>query len=168
MRTVLYANKDVSELLAKHFVLLWTSERPVPKVTIDFGDGRTLERTITGNAVHYVLDAEGRPMDALPGLYAPGTFIENLQRGLKLVQSLNRAKAEDQAKLLAEYHRGRAAMLAMEFGDTAERLSPPPVATGDASKPAAAEAIRAAVGKAMIELPAARRFAPPTGLPSPV
>ncbi len=58
-RTVLYANADVSRLLRDEFVLHWQSVRPVPRVTIDFGDGRVLERTITGNSIHYVLDAEG-------------------------------------------------------------------------------------------------------------
>lgn len=59
-RTTLYANADVSGYLSDHFVLHWKSVRPVPKVTIDFGDGRKLERTITGNSIHYILDAEGR------------------------------------------------------------------------------------------------------------
>lgn len=160
MRTVLYADKDVSELLARNFVLLWTSERPVPKVTIDFGDGRTLERTITGNAVHYILDAEGRPLDALPGLYAPRTFIENLQRSLTLVRSLNQAKTEDRGILLAGHHRSRVEVLATEFGDTAARVSPP-VDASSVSRPVATEAIRIATGKMMIELPAAHRIAPP-------
>ena len=39
-RATLYANQDVSQLLRERFVLYWSSERPVPRVTIDFGDGR--------------------------------------------------------------------------------------------------------------------------------
>src|SRR5262245_24965907 len=67
-RTTLYPDATVSRLLAERFTLCWHSVRPVPKVTIDFGDGRTLERTLTGNSAHLVLDARGRPVDALPGL----------------------------------------------------------------------------------------------------
>ncbi|MBW7905387.1 MAG: hypothetical protein LC135_02725 [Phycisphaerae bacterium] len=78
-RTVLYANADVSRLLRDEFVLHWQSVRPVPRVTIDFGDGRVLERTITGNSIHYVLDAEGRPLDGLPGLYSPAEFVAQLR-----------------------------------------------------------------------------------------
>ena len=58
-RTALYANKEISDYLRDNFVLHWQSVRPVPRVTVDFGDGRKLERTITGNSAHYVLDAAG-------------------------------------------------------------------------------------------------------------
>src|SRR6266536_5776127 len=68
-RTILYSNAQMSIMLRDRFILHWQSVRPVPKVTIDFGDGRKLERTLTGNSIHYILDAEGRPIDALPGLY---------------------------------------------------------------------------------------------------
>jgi hypothetical protein len=79
-RTVLYPDPGVGSLLRDRFVLHWSSERPAPKVTIDMGDGRTITRTITGNSVHYVLDAQGRPVDALPGLYTPREF----ERALRL------------------------------------------------------------------------------------
>src|SRR5205085_4150321 len=59
-RTTLYANEKVSSYLQEHFILHWKSVRPVPKVTIDMGDGRVIHRTITGNSIHYVLDASGR------------------------------------------------------------------------------------------------------------
>jgi hypothetical protein len=78
-RTVLYANPEVSRLLRESFVLHWSSERPVPKVTIDFGDGRALKGTITGNSIHYVLDSRGRLVDALPGLYGPRAFRRLLE-----------------------------------------------------------------------------------------
>jgi hypothetical protein len=59
-RTVLYANTEVSKHLREHFILHWQSVRPVPVITIDFGDGRIIRRTITGNSIHYVLTADGR------------------------------------------------------------------------------------------------------------
>jgi hypothetical protein len=77
-RSVLYSNAEVSKLLREKFVLYWESERPAPRVTIDFGDGRKLERTLTGNSVHYVLDSDGRVIDALPGLYGPAAFMRSL------------------------------------------------------------------------------------------
>src|SRR5688572_7567902 len=46
-RTTLYSNEQVSDYLRDNFVLHWQSVRPVPRVTIDFGDGRVLERTLT-------------------------------------------------------------------------------------------------------------------------
>jgi hypothetical protein len=77
-RTALYANAEVSHYLREHFVLHWKSVRPAPRVTIDFGDGRKLERTITGNSIHYVLNPDGRVIDALPGLYGPKAFLKLL------------------------------------------------------------------------------------------
>lgn len=79
-RLVLYPDADVRRVLASQFVLHWSSEREhAPRVTIDMGDGRVLERTITGNSIHYVLDAHGRPVDAIPGLYTPDGFADALQ-----------------------------------------------------------------------------------------
>ncbi len=83
-RSTLYSNETVSHYLRSHFVLHWQSERPVPVVTIDFGDGRKLQRTVTGNSVHYVLDADGHPVDALPGLYGPDAFLRASPRRSRL------------------------------------------------------------------------------------
>ncbi|HJX83052.1 MAG TPA: hypothetical protein VJ723_01765, partial [Candidatus Angelobacter sp.] len=81
-RTTLYPNAEISRLLKDHFILHWESVRPAPRITIDFGDGRKLERTITGNSIHYILDADGQVMDALPGLYSAPVFIAELQQTL--------------------------------------------------------------------------------------
>lgn len=78
-RATLYPNAQVNQLLRDKFILHWESVRPVPVVTIDFGDGRKLVRTITGNSIHYVLDPSGRIVDALPGLYDAATFVKELQ-----------------------------------------------------------------------------------------
>jgi hypothetical protein len=67
-RTTLYANGEISQALRDNYVLHWKSVRPVPRVTIDFGDGRKLERTLTGNSIHYILTPDGEVVDALPGL----------------------------------------------------------------------------------------------------
>ncbi len=77
-RAMLYSNTEVSKFLRENYVLHWKSVRPAPKVTIDFGDGRKIERTITGNSIHYILDENGEIIDALPGLYAPSDFLKYL------------------------------------------------------------------------------------------
>jgi hypothetical protein len=77
-RKLLYPERRINQLLRKDFVLHWQSVRPVPRVTIDFGDGRVIERTLTGNSVHVVLDPDGYAVDALPGLLAPNVFVEQL------------------------------------------------------------------------------------------
>jgi hypothetical protein len=77
-RTVLYADPAISRLLRERFILHWQSVRPVPRITIDMGDGRSLSGTITGNSIHYVLDSRGRLLDALPGLIGPAAFLRDL------------------------------------------------------------------------------------------
>ncbi len=42
------------------------------------GDGRRIKRTITGNSIHYLLDQDGRVLDALPGIYSPAAFLRAL------------------------------------------------------------------------------------------
>jgi hypothetical protein len=88
-RTTLYPSAEVNQLLKSGFILHWESVRPVPRVTIDFGDGRKLERTITGNSIHYILDPDGRIVDALPGLYSAEVFTDELRQA---------ANAEKQAR----------------------------------------------------------------------
>jgi hypothetical protein len=85
-RTALYANDEVSKLLRDKFVLHWQSVRPVPRITIDFGDGRKIERTITGNSIHYVLNPDGQVIDALPGMYGPGAFKRILDESYDLAR----------------------------------------------------------------------------------
>jgi hypothetical protein len=103
-RTALYANKEISDYLRDHFVLHWQSVRPVPRVTIDFGDGRKLERTVTGNSAHYVLDPQGRPLDVLPGLYGPQAFQTWLRRSSDFAVRMANVADEQRQAWLASYH----------------------------------------------------------------
>ncbi len=82
-RTVLYANAAISDELRNNWILHWESVRPVPKITIDFGDGRKLERTITGNSLHYLLTSNADIVDVLPGLWGPREFLQEIERGRK-------------------------------------------------------------------------------------
>ncbi len=103
-RTVLYSNAEVSNRLREQYILHWESVRPAPKVTIDFGDGRKLERTLTGNSIHYVLDTEGQPIDALPGLYGPQAFLRLLGQSESLFATLAKEpKAQSEARLRAHH-----------------------------------------------------------------
>lgn len=103
-RATLYANQDVSRFLRERFILYWSSERPVPRVTIDYGDGRKLERTTTGNSAHYILDEDGQVLDVLPGLYAPAAFRRELQGSLELADRVRGQTDHERAKQLVGYH----------------------------------------------------------------
>jgi len=107
-RTTLYPDAAVSAYLRDHYVLHWSSERPVPVFTLDFGDGRKVVRTLTGNSIHYVLDAGGRPVDALPGLYGPKAFVRVLREAESLArESAAMPSGAGRQARLAEWHRAR-------------------------------------------------------------
>jgi hypothetical protein len=88
-RTLLYSDDSISNLLRDDFVLYWHSVRDVPRVTIELGDGRVIRQTIAGNSAHYLLDANGAPLDVLPGLYSPAAFRDQLERWVTLHRTLS-------------------------------------------------------------------------------
>jgi hypothetical protein len=83
-RSALYPNANISKYLRENYILHWQSVRPAPRVTIDFGDGRKMETTLTGNSIHYILNSDGQVMDAIPGLYAPVKFFALLESGKRM------------------------------------------------------------------------------------
>ena len=103
-RTTLYPHAAVRTLLADRFVLHWQSVRAVPIITIDFGDGRTIKRTITGNSLHLVLDAQGRTVDVLPGLYGAGFFARVLQESESLAKRAAKLDNDQFGRELAKFH----------------------------------------------------------------
>ncbi len=103
-RTALYSNKAVSDFLRTNFILHWQSVRPVPRVTIDFGDGRKLERTLTGNSAHYVLASDGTPLDVLPGLYSPLAFRQWTWTMRDFHDKYLTAPAADRSSMLQAFH----------------------------------------------------------------
>lgn len=155
-RTTLYPDAAVSKLLREKFVLHWSSERNVPKVTVDFGDGRKLESTVTGNSAHYVLDADGRPIDVLPGLYAPQVFARELGVSLQLHQSLRGLDGAARAEKLTKHHEAAARATQASFA----AIPPVPLIVGGRAlmtrervAGVAAAAQRATMSKAFVEVP---------------
>ncbi len=127
-RTALYPDPAVNKLLRERYVLHWQSERPVPIATIDFGDGRVIRRPITGNSIHYVLDADANVLDALPGLYAPGEFARQLRASADHGDVVAFSPGEMRAGLIARHHVEQARRAAARRnGAPALRLAPPPL-----------------------------------------
>lgn len=125
-RTTLYANAQVSAYLRDHFILHWKSVRPVPKVTIDFGDGRTLERTITGNSIHYVLDPHGQIIDALPGLYSAKAFLAGLQQAQEIAKQCSMTASGERNRILHDYHCARLAAIESDWSRDLAAIRPSP------------------------------------------
>lgn len=83
-RTLLYSDDAIARIMREDYVLYWHSVRPVPRVTIEMGDGRVIRQTITGNSAHYLLASDGAVLDMLPGLYSPDAFRERLEEWVQL------------------------------------------------------------------------------------
>ena len=161
-RTTLYPNAEVSRYLREHFVLHWQSVRPVPRITIDMGDGRRIERTITGNSIHYILDAEGNPIDALPGLYGAKTFLAELARAVAAEHQASNLTGQNRAQFLANYHGTRLLEIQQQWSSDLAKInqtptpSPAPVAANVARAPDAIAAAPRAISKTRVEAPLLR------------
>jgi hypothetical protein len=154
-RTVLYSNAEMSIMLRERFILHWQSVRPVPRVTIDFGDGRKLERTLTGNSIHYILDAEGRPLDALPGLYGFWPFFRGLEHAEEVFKQLQGKDDEARRVALANYHRARIDAItsawAADTGKSGGKIPDSLLARSSRKSPRALEVAPAAFTKMVTE-----------------
>ena len=120
-RTVLYSNAEVAAVMRDRFVLHWQSVRSAPVITIDFGDGRKLQRTITGNSIHYVLDATGQPIEALPGLYGPKVFLNALTDAADLAKLLAGKNELDRKVLQGNYVRRQMNRISVQWYEDATK-----------------------------------------------
>ncbi|MEZ4398794.1 MAG: hypothetical protein R3B06_02155 [Kofleriaceae bacterium] len=153
-RTILYPDPAVSQLLRDRFVLHWSSERPVPTVTIDYGDGRTLQTTVTGNSAHYVLDADGRPLDVLPGMYAPAVFAAELARAADQAARVATLDPPTWRRAMRSYHLQAQARAAAQWNTVRRYMTVDGTrAEGAALDAAIQQAMRATVSKAYVEVP---------------
>lgn len=183
-RCILYPDPQIAADLRENFVLHWQSVREVPLVTVDFGDGRQLRQPLTGNSVHLILDTDGRPFDALPGLVSPQEFLSWLHETCHFWNS-NHGLTDDQFwGQVAKFHRSRAERrrsesslaishsqsvrdlnpLDQRWGQLAStaslQLSPPSRGLVDRQRPNAERAMVTTVMKAVIETPMLRLVQP--------
>jgi hypothetical protein len=160
-RITLYSHPEIAKLLRDKYVLHWQSVRPVPKVTIDFGDGRKVQQTITGNSIHYILDKTGQPIDGLPGLYAPQAFKRQLIQGAEFVAKYHQLASNDRQSAIDTYHQNQLVSLQTNWQQDMAKLGinvPIPQSLPSLNTPpTAAEASRVAMAKMAIELPMLRR-----------
>jgi hypothetical protein len=92
---VLFSSADIAEYVNAGFEPVWVSVRPVPMVTIDFGNGHKVTRTLHGNIATSVCDSDGKVLDILPGIYQPGEYRKQLEQ-LVLLNVYARAGAPGQ------------------------------------------------------------------------
>lgn len=75
---MLFSSADVVKQINGGFEPAWESVHEVPTVSINFGNGRTITRTLNGNIATYLCTSEGNVLDVIPGLYVPNAYLECL------------------------------------------------------------------------------------------
>ena len=108
---MLFSHPEVASFIDSAFEPVWVSVRPAPLVTIDFGNGHTVVRTLQGNVATYVCDGEGRVIDLLPGIYTPTPYREQLTKLATLAGELAKLPEAERNAAWTSYHTRRAAAL---------------------------------------------------------
>jgi hypothetical protein len=134
-RKTLYVDPGVTKVLKERYILHWESVRPVPIVTIDYGNGTTVKRTLTGNSIHYLLAPDGQVLDGLPGLIDAATFERETTVFADMI-----ARSDAEKAALPRYYEA-----------TLKRLADMPAAPPPAL--AADKAMAKTVGKGFVERP---------------
>lgn len=101
---MLLSDQATADLLKESVVAGWHEVRPVPKVTIDFGNGKTLKRTLAGNTVMYLCLPDGTVVDAYPGVYNPTDFAAVLKPGLWAAKNAMSMSPDSRGDFLAKWH----------------------------------------------------------------
>jgi hypothetical protein len=125
---------------------------------------------VTGNSIHYILDSEGRVVDAIPGLYGPKAFERALDQGWLMCERAKNMDGPQRDDFLRRYH---ASMVSQALAQWQADLNQVGVSLasatdGSAAKPAEAQAaapkpaapnppagvaMRIAEGKGRVEAP---------------
>jgi len=106
---VLLSDPEVVRFVNENFVPCWQMVRPVPQVTIDFGEGRKLRRTLAGNTVIEICLPDGRVVDSFPGVYLPEDLLGEARQSLELVRKLEPAMSDAAvAAAVIAWHQARA------------------------------------------------------------
>jgi hypothetical protein len=102
---VLLSDTKTQQFLAERTVTAWESVGPVPTVTVDFGNGKTLKRTLGGNTVLQLLLPDGRVLDAFPGVYTPDDFRRELDPLFAMIDAAGGLSALARTRdTLRQYH----------------------------------------------------------------
>jgi hypothetical protein len=110
---VLFSSDPVAKVINEHFEPVWVSVREVPVVTIDFGGGHKITRTLNGNVATYALHPDGTVLDILPGIYQPDEYVKQLTQLNYLHQyAYGSLPAGKQGDKLIAYHTTQAKLLA--------------------------------------------------------
>ena len=100
---MLFSDAKIAQFINDNFEPVWQSVRPVPTIQIDFGNGKSVKRTLHGNIATYVCTSSGTILDVLPGLYQPEAYVDALKQ-LRLLDRYVVKNGEVDQRVLSSYH----------------------------------------------------------------
>ena len=101
LRATLFKDPEFRQFVEKEAIPAWEMVRPVPHITIDFGNGEKVVRTARGNAVMYLVNPNGKVFDAFPGVYTKEDFLPAARESIAAL-----AKSDDAT--VRNFHQSRA------------------------------------------------------------
>jgi hypothetical protein len=104
LRAVLLSDENTAKWLSENFVLSWENVREPAKVSIDFGKGKKLERTLAGNTAFYLTTSDGTVVDVYPGVYTPADFRKIVQEGFALALDAQKLPLRDRERFIRDWH----------------------------------------------------------------
>lgn len=117
---MLFSHEELSAFVSATFEPVWEKVRAAPQVTVDFGDGRVVRRTLHGNVLTWVLDAEGRAIDVLPGVMTTAAYRARLEEAALLAAWTASLPEDERASRLRGAHAEQARRVAA--GETPLRV----------------------------------------------
>ena len=101
---MLLSDKETADWLQQNFVLSWENVREPAKVTIDFGGGKVLNRTLAGNTAFYLTTSDGTVVDVFPGVYTPADFRRVLEPAIESARTAEALAPDERERFVREAH----------------------------------------------------------------
>ncbi|MBP7862294.1 hypothetical protein KA183_11470 [bacterium] len=101
---MLFSNPEISAYINQNFEPAWESVRSVPTITLDFGNGQKVTRTLHGNIATYVCTADGSIIDVIPGVYEPQAYLRQLKKMSEASRNIM-VQSDRQFDLISKYHK---------------------------------------------------------------
>ncbi len=100
----MFSDKELANYLNDNFECSWQMLKPVPIMSVDFGDGRIVRRSMHGNVASYVCTADKTIVDVIPGIYGPRTYQGALVKLHGLTLALKSADRLIASRQIARHH----------------------------------------------------------------
>jgi hypothetical protein len=124
-RTVLFSSDKIAKYINATFEPVWESVRPAPLVTLDFGNGHTVRRTLHGNIATYICGSDGAVYDILPGIYSPAVYRSQLEACKTLADPACSRTGNELTAFLRDYHTQKVDLLSMTVPTPQMRIVAP-------------------------------------------